>query len=173
MTAGGLALILSTRDNPSGSRLVQLGVAWAAALGSYFLTPVAAPTRNGVIDIDVITGGPLSNGRYLVAELLLLGAAAVFAAQLTSSVRDRADVPDRPRAGAGLMPTIVVGPVLTPATGGLVVRYVERQEVATQVTLTASERSRYLDEMTDDLDDHPDRPRSSRVSEEEIGRAHV
>lgn len=173
VSAAGLAWILSTRHHASWSTLTLLGAAWAAVLGSYFLTPVAAPTRNGVIDIDVITGGPLSTGRYLVAELLLLGAAVVFASQLTSSLRDRDDLADPGRAGAGFIPTLVVGTVLALAAGGLVVREVERNQVASEVTLTATERTRYLQEMTEELDGHPDRPRSSRVSDEVLVREGV
>ena len=62
------------------------------------------------------------------------------------------------------MPALVVGVVLALAAGGMVFRYAEQQSLATEVRL-AAERSRYLQEVTEELDGHPDRPWSHLVAD--------
>jgi hypothetical protein len=164
LVVGGLAWLLLVRSGASVRASVLLGVAWSAAYAAFFLTPAAVPTRHGVVDIERFGGGtPLVEGRYAAGVALLCLATVGFGAQAVASARTRATGSGAHRWTAAI--TVGVAVVLALGAAVVVVGQVQRQSVATRVSVSPSEEREFLRESLEVLDGHPGRSRSQLVSD--------
>lgn len=168
LVAGAVAWLLAAGQHGSRAAVSRLGTAWAAGLMAFFFTPASLPRRHGVIDGRAFEDWVWAEHRHLIAVALLVLAAAGYGWELSGVIRAGRSDPPRAVSPPRRSHVLAVVCLLAGATVGLGYVYAERQEVATRVEVTPTERARYLDHAKHGLDGHPERPRSGRVSDESL-----